>query len=68
MNLTLSIILFLVTNFTAIMSGGCFDLRKRWNELVGKSEKEAVEKIKQDGEKNIDSISKNKNNAAFLFH
>jgi hypothetical protein len=36
------------------MSGGCSDLRKRWNDLVGKSEEEAVETIKQDGKKNVD--------------
>ncbi|CAF1318812.1 unnamed protein product [Adineta steineri] len=38
------------------MSGGCCDLRKRWDDLVGKSEKEAVETIKQDGEKNIEVV------------
>ena len=31
------------------MSGGCSDLRKRWDHLVGKSEKEAVEAIQRDG-------------------
>ena len=31
------------------MSGGCSDLRKRWNHLVGKPEKEAVAAIRQDG-------------------
>lgn len=31
--------------------GGCFDLRKRWDHLVGKSEKEAIEAIKRDGRK-----------------
>jgi hypothetical protein len=35
------------------MSGGCSDLRKRWNNLVGKSEKEAVETIKKDGKKSF---------------
>jgi hypothetical protein len=33
------------------MSGGCVDLRKRWDNLVGKPEKEAVEAIKHDGRK-----------------
>jgi len=36
------------------MSGGCSDLRKRWNHLVGKSEQEAVAAIKQDGKKSFD--------------
>jgi hypothetical protein len=36
------------------MSGGCEDLRKRWDHLVGSSEKEAVNQIKQDGKKCID--------------
>jgi len=31
--------------------GGCWDLRKRWDNLAGKSEKEAVEALKQDGRK-----------------
>ena len=34
------------------MSGGCCDLRKRWDDLVGKPEKEAVETIKRDGKNN----------------
>ncbi|CAF0911786.1 unnamed protein product [Rotaria sordida] len=38
------------------MSGGCSDLRKRWNNLVGKSEEEAVQAIKQDGEQNIEVV------------
>jgi len=33
------------------MSGGCCDLRKRWDDLVGRPEKEAVETIKRDGKK-----------------
>jgi hypothetical protein len=33
---------------------GCIDLRKRWNDLVGKSEEEAVKTIKQDGKKSLD--------------
>ncbi len=36
------------------MSGGCFDLRKRWDNLVGKSEKEAVQTIKHDGTRSFD--------------
>ena len=32
---------------------GCSDLRKRWDNLVGKSEKEAVRTIKQDGKKSF---------------
>ena len=32
---------FLSTTFIAAMSGGCCDLRKRWDDLVGKSEKES---------------------------
>ncbi|CAF3956411.1 unnamed protein product, partial [Rotaria sordida] len=42
--------------FTIAMSAGCSDLRKRWNDLVGKSEKEAVETIKRDGEQNIEVV------------
>lgn len=30
-------------------SGDCSDLRKRWDNLVGKAEKDAVAAIKQDG-------------------
>jgi hypothetical protein len=30
------------------------DLRKRWNDLVGKSENEAVSAIKQDGKRSFD--------------
>ncbi len=37
---------------TMAMSG-CMDLRKRWNELVGKSENEAVTAIKQDGKRSL---------------
>jgi hypothetical protein len=37
--------------FIENMSGGCVDLRKRWDNLVGKPEKEAVEAIKHDGRK-----------------
>jgi hypothetical protein len=33
------------------MSGGCVDLRKRWDHLVGKTEQEAVQTIKRDGRK-----------------
>jgi hypothetical protein len=40
---------------TIVMSGGCMDLRKRWNDLVGKSEKEAVKAIKNDGKKSLDN-------------
>jgi hypothetical protein len=39
---------------TIAMSGGCMDLRKRWNDLVGKSENEAVQTIKNDGKKSLD--------------
>ncbi|CAF0745299.1 unnamed protein product [Adineta steineri] len=38
------------------MSQSCCDLRKRWDNLVGKSEQEAVEAIKQDGEENIEVV------------
>ncbi|CAF1544695.1 unnamed protein product [Rotaria sp. Silwood1] len=38
------------------MSRGCVDLRKRWDELVGKSEQEAVNAIRQDGEQNIEVV------------
>ncbi|CAF3452763.1 unnamed protein product [Rotaria sp. Silwood1] len=38
------------------MSGGCVDLRKRWDKLVGKSEQEAVNAIRQDGEQNIEVV------------
>lgn len=37
--------------FTVKMSGGCVDLRKRWDHLVGKTEQEAVQTIKRDGRK-----------------
>ncbi|UJR25074.1 hypothetical protein I4U23_006434 [Adineta vaga] len=39
------------------MSGGCCDLRRRWDDLVGKSEKEALETIKRDGERNIEVVN-----------
>jgi len=45
---------------------GCMDLRKRWNNLVGKSEEEAVETIKQDGKKSLDRKNKNNNNRIFI--
>ncbi|CAF1225994.1 unnamed protein product [Rotaria sordida] len=48
--------LLILRNFTIAMSAGCSDLRKRWNDLVGKSEKEAVETIKRDGEQNIEVV------------
>ncbi|CAF0973859.1 unnamed protein product [Adineta steineri] len=38
------------------MSQNCHDSRKRWDDLVGKSEQEAVAAIKQDGEKNIEVV------------
>ncbi|CAF1535890.1 unnamed protein product [Rotaria magnacalcarata] len=41
------------------MSSGCFDLRKRWDNLVGKSKEEAIQTIKQDGEKNIEVVDDN---------
>ena len=31
------------------MSSGCSDLRKRWDNLVGSSEKDAVDAIRRDG-------------------
>ncbi len=48
------------------MSGGCWDLRKRWDNLVGKSEKEAVEALKRDGRK--DKKHKRKLNKYFSFY
>jgi len=45
---------------------GCMDLRKRWNNLVGKSEEEAVETIKQDGKKSLDRKNKTNNNRIFI--
>lgn len=42
--------------FADEMSGGCSDLRKRWDDLVGKPEKEAVETIRRDGERNIEVV------------
>jgi beta-lactam-binding protein with PASTA domain len=38
---------------------GCSDLRKRWDDLVGKSEKEAVKTIKQDGKKRFNIKNEN---------
>lgn len=31
------------------MSGGCVDMRKRWDNLVGKSQEEAIREIKLAG-------------------
>jgi hypothetical protein len=45
---------------------GCMDLRKRWNNLVGKSEEEAVETIKQDGKKSLDRKNKNNNHRILI--
>ena len=49
-----SVFLLFSLAVTTIMSGGCHDLRKRWNHLVGKSEQEAVEAIRQDGKRTND--------------
>lgn len=35
---------------------GCFDLRKRWDNLVGVPQREAVETIRRDGEHNIEVV------------
>ena len=36
-------------HFCATIMSGCFDLRKRWDNLVGVPEKEAVDTIRRDG-------------------
>ncbi|CAF1399796.1 unnamed protein product [Rotaria magnacalcarata] len=38
------------------MSSGCVDLRKRWDNLVGKPGNVAVEIIQRDGERNIEVV------------
>jgi hypothetical protein len=44
---------FLFPIAVTMAMSGCMDLRKRWNELVGKSEQEAVTAIKQDGKRSL---------------
>ena len=45
--------LFFLFSIAITITMSCMDLRKRWNELVGKSESEAVNAIKKDGMKNL---------------